>query len=123
MKRVGLRSKFILLLSGLLLILFALGAAALLRQSTTNLRSELNQTSRSFAMLATKPIADNFILFQDSGRLRISQQVDRYLSLDPDISRITIVDVNGQVLYDSQKMISFKLTADQASTFDPRYDY
>jgi signal transduction histidine kinase len=123
MKRVGLRAKFILVLSTLLLILFAGGMTALVRQSDASLRSDLNQKSRSFATLATKPIADDYKLFKDSGLIRISQQVNRYLSLDSDIYQISIVDVDGRTVYDSSKEAPVKVSAETASTFTPLYIY
>lgn len=123
MKRLGLRAKFIVLLSIMLLVLFAAATIVLVRQSSGNLRSALNQKSRSYATLATQPIVENFKLYQDSGRIRVKQQVDRYLDLDSDVRQIGVVDVNGQTLFNSDEKTDFKLSADQAAAFEPIYDY
>src|SRR3954471_13250656 len=110
MKRVGLRTKFILVLSVLLVLIFTAVTLILVQRSSSSLRNDLNLRARSFATLGTKPIADAFLLYKDSGRIRIVQQVNRYLELDPDIKEIAIVNVGGKVQFDSERHPGIRLT-------------
>ena len=92
-------------------------------QNTSTLRSNLTQESKSFATLATKPIGDAFILYKDSGSIRIQQQIDKLLDLNPNISAVQILDTSGKVQFDSLKRSSTDISAEQAATFKPIYLY
>lgn len=104
-----------------LVIIFTVITYILLNQNTNRLRSSLNEQSKSYASLATKPIGDTFALYKDSGKIRITQQVNNFLALDPDINAIRIVSVDGKVLYSSDKSKSDSLPANLASSFDAKY--
>ena len=99
MKRIGLRLKFIALLTLLLLVLFSVLATVLIRQNTGALRTNLNDKSKVFAELATKPIGDTFVLYQNSGRVKITQQAQRFYELDSDVTSVSVIDTEGKVLY------------------------
>lgn len=118
--RLSIRTKVIMAVSIALVVIFALILFLLARQNITQLRVNLNQSSKSFASLATPPIGSTFALYQNSGHIKITQQVDKFLALDPDVQSIRIVSVDGDVQYGSQdgaKSVSSEL----ASSFVPRY--
>lgn len=119
---IGLRVKVIALLLSMLIILFASITYALVTQNTNTLRSNLAEQSKSFASLATQPIGDAFVLYKDSGRIRIKQQVERSAGLSPDIIGVRIVDVAGTELFNSSdEMVKMPINADLASSFEPQY--
>jgi signal transduction histidine kinase len=93
----------------------------LVTRAVTQLRSDLNEQSKSFASLATPPIGNTFLLYQDSGRIRITQQVNKFLNLDPDVKTVRIVAVDGQQLFNSGGGSQPPIGAELAGSFQPRY--
>ncbi|HEX5797366.1 MAG TPA: HAMP domain-containing sensor histidine kinase [Candidatus Saccharimonadales bacterium] len=104
-----------------LICIFAFIAYMLVRQNTDRLRSSLNEQSKSFASLATEPIGDTFALYKDSGHIRITQQVDSFVELDPDVTSIHIVSVQGEELYSSLGETGQPLDEELSSSFKPQY--
>jgi len=119
--RLGIRAKVLLLLSLSLILIFALITYLLVTQNTTRLRSSLNEQSKSFAALATRPIGDTFVLYKDSGKIRITQQVNKFLELDPDVTAIRIVGVDGTQLFDSKDRNNPPVEPKLASAFEPQF--
>ncbi|HEX5456457.1 MAG TPA: HAMP domain-containing sensor histidine kinase [Candidatus Saccharimonadales bacterium] len=119
--RLSIRIKVLMTVSFSLILIFTVITYILLNQNTNRLRSSLNEQSKSYASLATKPIGDTFALYKDSGKIRITQQVNNFLALDPDVNAIRIVSVDGTVLYSSDKNKPASLPEDLASSFDAKY--
>jgi signal transduction histidine kinase len=119
--RLSLRTKVILTVSLFLVVIFALIMYLSLTRNTSQLRGSLNEQSKSFASLATPPIGNVFLLYQDSGSIRINQQVDKFLALDPDVTAVRIVAVDGAQLYDSRNRQNPPLSAKLAGAFEPQY--
>jgi signal transduction histidine kinase len=104
-----------------LILIFVLITYILVNQNTKRLSSSLNEQSKSFAALATKPIGDTFVLYKDSGRIRITQQVDKFLELDPDVTAIRIISIDGTELFSSLDEETPPLDEKQASSFEPQF--
>lgn len=121
MKHLGLRAKFLILLGIILLVLFSLLTYTLIQQSTTSLQNNLNEKSKAFATLATKPIADTFLLYKDSGRIRITQQAQKFYELDHDIAGVSVIDSSGVVQYQYKGKQRKTITLPETHTFDPIY--
>lgn len=120
--RGGIRAKFVLLISVLLLIVFSAITIFQIRNSTQALRQDLFEESKAFASLATQPIGNVFAIYKDSGTIKIKQQIDKFLELNRNITSIVVVDVNGRVAYAKDNMQDdLDVTADEAGTFDPLY--
>ena len=119
--RFSLRTKIILAVSLSLIVVFAIIMYLSAMRNVSQLRANLNQQSRSFASLATAPIGNTFLLYKDSGSIRITQQVDKMLALDPDATAIRIVSVDGRQLYDSKGRKNPAINADLASSFSAQY--
>lgn len=119
--RLSIRIKVLLLVSLSLVLIFALIAYLLVAQNTSRLRSNLNEQSKSFASLATQPIGETFTLYKDSGKIKISQQVNKFIELDPDVYAIRIVSVDGRQLFDSQDQNNPPLDTRLASSFEPQF--
>lgn len=119
MKRFGIRQRFILVIFPLFVVLFGAIAAVQVRRTAATEQANLNQQSTSFATLATKPISDTFILYKDSGTVRIKQQLAQYLDLNPDVVGVSIVDTSGRTLFSDGRVSA--ATPVQASSFDPVY--
>lgn len=119
MIRFGLRQRFILVIVVLFVVLFGGIATILVVRTSNDERSRLNEQSKTFATLATPPIGDAFLLYKDSGRVRIEQQVSKYTDLNPDITGVSIVDTSGHK--DFTQGTTPAISPSQAASFDPIY--
>lgn len=119
--RLNLRTKVTLTISLFLVAVFSLVMYLTLTRNVTQLQSSINEQSKSFAALATSPIGNTFVLYQDSGSIKITQQVNQLLSLDPDVTAVRIVSIDGEQMYDSQGGKPAPVSADLAGSFQPRY--
>jgi signal transduction histidine kinase len=119
MKRWTIRVRFLLLLVGLLLAVFAAITLLIVRQNTHTLKTDLINQSKTFAALATQPIGDNFVLYRDSGTIHIGQQVQHFTDLDNNINKVEIIDTTGTALFATSGGPNIKISADQASSLDP----
>jgi signal transduction histidine kinase len=99
MKFFSIRNKFIILLFILFTLLFIALSTVLGQQSAQLVRAQLNERTRVFAALATNPIGDSFLTYQDSGTIRITQQTKRFFDLNKDITGIAIINTDGDVQY------------------------
>ncbi len=121
MKRVGLRAKFIFLISVVLTLIFAVIAVILVRFTTANQRTNLTNASKAFASLATDPIGAAYVLYKDSGRVRILQQIEKFTDLDKNISNVAVVDNTGKVLFNQRESSLVNVPEKTASSFEPVY--
>jgi signal transduction histidine kinase len=119
--RLGLRLKFILLISTILLVIFGLTAFFMVRNVRTSLNNNVNQESRAFAALATKPIGDAYTLYKDSGTVRIRQEIDKFLDLNTNVSNVTVVDISGTVLFTRDTKVPAHISAERANSFEAAY--
>lgn len=120
-RRFGLRQRFLLLIVVLFVVLFAVITAVSVMRSATIERSAQNEQTKSFASLATSPIGNTFLLYKDSGSIRIRQEINKYTDLDPEVSGVTILTTDGKVVF-SEGIVSHA-TASQAATFSTIYQY
>lgn len=118
--RFNIRTKIILTVSMSLVLIFALIMYLLVTKNVGQLRKDLNQQTKSFASLSSAPIGNTFLLYQDSGSIRVTQQVNKYLDLDPDVTAISVVSVDGNLLYSNKPRIN-SVNAQQAGAFTPQY--
>lgn len=121
--RIGIRTKFLLLITLLLVTIFGTITYFQIRNSTRNLRADLFDESKAFATLATQPIGNVFAIYKDSGTLKIQQQVSTFNELNHNIKNVIIVDVRGKVVYSQTDVGDFTITGDEAGTFEPIYKY
>lgn len=119
--RLSIRAKVILAVSLSLIAIFAVIMYLLVVHNIDQLRSNINVSSKSFASLATPPIGNTFLLYQDSGSIKITQQVNKLLALDPDVTAIQIVSVDGKQLYSSRDGMDAAISSDLAGSFTPKY--
>jgi signal transduction histidine kinase len=119
--RFGLRVRFILLVSAVLLCLFAVAAYLLVRNAVTGQVNDLNRESRAFAALATKPIGDAYTIYKDSGTLRVKLEVQKFTDLDGNISGVHLIGPNGVELFPESGAKLSGVSAETVSDFDPAY--
>jgi signal transduction histidine kinase len=118
--RIDLRAKVTITITIFLVAMLGIVMYLSVTKNLQQLHTSLNEQSKSFASLATPPIGNTFVLYQNSGSIKITQQVNKFLELDPDVDAIGIVSVDGKTLYNSN---SQKMTVSEtaASSFTPKY--
>jgi signal transduction histidine kinase len=117
---LNIRAKVFLAVGLSLVVIFGIVLYFLVAESSSQLRSDLNRESKSFASLATTPIGNAFLMYQYSGTTLISEQINNYLSQDSDITSVSIVSVSGKTVF-NQIGSTATIPASQASTFQPLY--
>lgn len=123
MKRLGLRLKFALVIVVFFAGLFGVIAVVLIRQNSNSLRDDLNNKSKQFAALATTPIGNAFLTYQDSGQVKISQQIRSFTDLSHEVTNVAVVDTSGQVAFSQDPKMYVQIDQQTASTFSPVYNY
>ena len=121
MKRWSLRAHFLSLLILLLVAVFAAITLVIVRENTKTLHANLVDQSKSFASLATQPIGAAFVLYQDSGTIRIDQKVASFTDLDHNINQVEIVDTNGKQLFTNDSSHPISVNAAAATSLNPSY--
>jgi len=123
MKRWTIRVRFLLILVVLLVSVFAAITLLIVRQNTHTLKNNLVDQSKSFAALATQPIGDAYLLYNESGTIHIQQQIQHFTDLDPDINQVEIVNADSQTVFDTDKQHPIKVSSDQVTSLDASYLY
>jgi signal transduction histidine kinase len=123
MKRWTIRVRFLLLLVGLLLAIFAAITLLIVRQNTHTLKNNLIDQSKSFAALATQPIGDAYLLYNSSGTIHIKQQVQHFTDLDPNINQVEIINTDGRTVFDNDSHHTIRVGNVQATAIDASYIY
>ena len=100
----SLRVKFSLLLLLLLFLVFALSSGVLAYRSLNTQRENLITQARAFAKLSAKPVGNVYSVYYDSGFLKFKELVGEILVLNPDIEKVQIISVTGEVLFDSSDL-------------------
>jgi signal transduction histidine kinase/CheY-like chemotaxis protein len=78
-------------------------SAYLFYRQRKEIRAQIRSEAENFAQLATGSICAAYETFYTSGFYKFSELINRRMELNPDITRIRIVKVDGEVLFDSDK--------------------
>lgn len=119
--RFGLSARFISLIAAILAVVFTAVTLLIIVINTSRLRSGLENDVKAFSALATGPIGDAYVLYADSGTVRIAQEIEKFTDLDANISNVQIIDTQGKVLFDQKKSPSATVSETDASSFNPSY--
>lgn len=114
----SLRVKFSLLILFILFIVFSISSGVLIYRNISTQRTNLISQARAFAKLSAKPIGSTYSLYFGSGYLKFDELIREILLLSPDIKKIQIISVTGEILFDSEdletgKSIETKVLNDQ----------
>lgn len=100
----SLKKKFVLIVTALLSIVFIIEGAVNIYNSIKETRKNLSGQAVAFADLSTKPLSEAYDLYFDSGYYKFREVFQKILALNPSITKVEIVDVNGKMLLDSAKI-------------------
>ena len=85
-----------------MIVIFAGGALVLIRNNQKSLTENLISQAKSFSQLSVRPFVEAYELYFSSGYLKFKEITEKILALNPDISRIQLIDVKGNILVDSK---------------------
>ena len=97
----SLKTRTALAMSAVIVAILLANALYLILTKRTQLREGIEQRALTFALLTRAPICTGYETYKDSGFYKFRELMRDLLTLDPDVVRITIVNVNGQVLFDT----------------------
>lgn len=120
--RFGLRAKFVLIIVLILVGIFVAFSYALVSFNIRNLTNAVNQETILFTELASNPIGDTFKEFQFGGTIRISQTIQRYANLNPNVTNFSIIDTAGEVLFSQIPDAGVSVPPENARSFVPIYN-
>lgn len=121
-RRFGLKPRFISLILAVVLLIFGTVAAITVRANAQNMRKDLQERALAFSALATKPIGNTYLTYQDSGTTLIGQQMDNFSKLDRIVSNISVIGLDGNIKY-SQRPGAVTVSEKTAESFEPTYEY
>lgn len=97
----SLNKKFIFIISVFLLVIFSAVGVVTIINNIYKTRQSVSNQAVAFADLSTKPLAEAYSLYFDSGYYKFKEVFENTSSLDKNIERIQIIDVNGNIVFDS----------------------
>ncbi len=99
----SIRTKLIAILSVFVVILMASTAAFLMNQKKEELTHDIYVNARNFAELTAGDVVDvNETYLAENGFIQFNRMIQGLFRKSEDVSRITLVRFNGEVLYDSE---------------------
>jgi len=125
----SVKAKFLLFLLVIILTLATLLSLFFIQYQISNQKRIILNDAKAFSNLSVRPLGSAYNDYFDSGFIKFKEIADNILSLNENITKIQIVDVNGVVLYDSldNRQTGAKLTqaerleavsTDKASSFE-----
>lgn len=123
MKRWSLRARYLLVLILLMLTVFGTITFLIVSQNTNTLRNDLIYESKSFAALSTQPIGNVFVTYQNSGTIKIGEEVSSFTDLDHDINLVEVISASGKQLFTNNTSSSINVNVNDAASVSPTYIY
>ncbi|HET9793405.1 MAG TPA: response regulator [Thermoanaerobaculia bacterium] len=117
-----LKRRFELVLLSVTGILLILVAATMIVVRSRDQKQLLEQTALMFAETTNDQICQQYRVYYHSGSYKFREIVRRTMAWNPDVHRLLILSVAGEVLYDSSESTDYNLQTDRPSRRieDPR---
>lgn len=104
-KFLSIKIKLILPILLILIIVFSVSSLVIIQREYNSARNTLIRSSESFASLSVADLIRKFDTYYESGFYKFIEIIDETMSLDDNIEKIQIVNVNGKILFDSDEII------------------
>ena len=117
-----LKRRFELVLASVTGILLILVALTMVLVRYRDQKQLLENTALMFAETTNDQICQQYRVYYHSGSYKFREIVRRTMAWNPDVHRILILSVAGQVLYDSSESMDYNLQTDHPARriADPR---
>ena len=110
--RRSLRTRFALIFSALTGVLLLVVSGTLIAVRVRDQRELLERNAQAFALTTNTKLCDALRLYYGSGSYKFREIVRSTMSLNPDLHRLLILSVSGEVLYDSFESPDLMLVPD-----------
>lgn len=100
----SLKTRTAFAISSVIVITLVLNAFYLTVTKRAELRRDIEEKARTFAQLTKAPVCTGYETFYASGFYKFRELLRDTMRLNSDVERIVIVNVNGQVLFDSDEL-------------------
>jgi len=98
----SIKTKLILSISGLIIVLLVAAAIVLVREKQRELTKDIFDVGRSFAELTAGNIVSDYNLYlAQKGFVYFNRNIQDVFAKDPDVSAIQVVSYKGEIVYDS----------------------
>jgi signal transduction histidine kinase/DNA-binding response OmpR family regulator len=100
----SLKTRTAVAMSSVIVVILVFNAVYLILSERTKLRRGIEDRALTFALLTRAPICTGYEMYYASGFYKFRELMRDVLRLDQDVEKILIVNVNGQVLFDSSEL-------------------
>lgn len=100
----SLKTRTALAISSVVVVILVANAVYLIVTKRSEIRRDVQARAITFAQLTKAPICTGYELFYASGYYKFRELMLSTMRLNEDVERILIVNVNGQVLFDSEEL-------------------
>jgi signal transduction histidine kinase/DNA-binding response OmpR family regulator len=108
----SLKTRTALAMSAVIVAILLANALYLILTKRAELRKGIEERALTFALLTRAPICAGYETYKDSGFYKFRELMRDLLTLDSDVVRIAIMNVNGQVLFDTMALNDATAAAD-----------
>ena len=108
----SLKTRTALAMSAVIVAILLANALYLILTKRAELRKDIEERALTFALLTRAPISAGYETYKDSGFYKFRELMRDLLTLDPDVVRIEVMNVNGQVLFDTAGLNEATTAAD-----------
>ncbi|MFH1218388.1 MAG: PP2C family protein-serine/threonine phosphatase [Candidatus Peregrinibacteria bacterium] len=117
--RITIRSKLIMAISVLMVVLFALSAVMFINEKRTEMADDIFVNSLAFSKLTAPGVADNYDLYlEQSGFVYFNREIQSLFEQNDDISGLKVVSYDGDLLYDSLSDVDKKFDGENRKIDD-----
>ena len=107
--------RMIIWLSLLVLALIVVHDLVLVLLSAGLFREKFNQDAFGYARMSARPVAEAYERYYQSGYYKFRELIGDAMRMNPDLMRLSLIDVNGTVLFDSRELAEGKATRPAAA--------
>jgi signal transduction histidine kinase len=100
----SLKTRTALAIASVVVVILVANAVYLIVAKRSEIRRDVQARAVTFAQLTKAPLCTGYETFYASGYYKFRELVLSTMSLNEDVERILIVNVNGQVLFDSEEL-------------------
>ncbi len=100
----SLKTRTALTIAAVIVSILVANALYLIVAKRRELRDDIQNRARLFALLTRAPICVGYESYYGSGFYKFRELMRDHLKLEPDVEKILILDVNGRILFDSAEL-------------------
>jgi signal transduction histidine kinase len=104
MKFQSLKLKIFFPLLVILLVVFLVSSLVIIERESKAAKDSLIGTATSFSSLSVNSVISNYQFYYESGFYKFTEVIDNIMKLNQNLITVQIVNVNGEILFDSNEI-------------------